>query len=76
MKKLKLNPDDLRVESFAPSRAPAGAGTVRAYLTQYVDVGCDTGAHGICQHDFNSPGCEGGDGGTGDPCTGNPDYTC
>jgi hypothetical protein len=38
MKKLKLDLDALTVESFAPSKAPAEAGTVRGYLTAYYEL--------------------------------------
>jgi hypothetical protein len=33
MKKLHLDPDQLRIESFATERRPAGEGTVHAHAT-------------------------------------------
>lgn len=39
MMKLKLNPDDLRVESFTPLSAESGYGTVQAYGVDPVQSG-------------------------------------
>lgn len=38
MRKLKLEIDSLRVESFEPAAGPDGPGTVRGYLTAYYEL--------------------------------------
>ena len=38
MRKLKLEIESLEVESFAPSNAATGAGTVRGYLSAYYEL--------------------------------------
>jgi len=51
MRKLKLNTDDLRVESFAPAETADGHGTVRAHGTW--DTCIDT----PCEPDYSIDPC-------------------
>jgi hypothetical protein len=60
MKKLKLQPEDLRVESFQTSGAGRdGAGTVRGLMVTYVDDPCsgDTCRPRLCTAAYTCDTC-------------------
>jgi hypothetical protein len=88
MRKLRLEPDTLAVESFAPTGAPEGRGTVRGHVSLYWEdcnpsdtcAGAgwpcdptDQSCAGTCHENTCHPGCGGGTGGAGGS---DPAVTC
>ena len=62
MRKLRLKPDALRVESFAVPGSAAGPGTVRAASvsepqTEKEEYTCGVSCLAPCIHTFEVPGC-------------------
>jgi hypothetical protein len=61
MKKLTLNPDSLRVESFSVPAAAEERGTVRAASEQatihYAEYTCGMSCVNFCQHTREVPDC-------------------
>jgi hypothetical protein len=62
MKKLTLNPDSLRVESFSVPAAAEERGTVRAASSniptiRYADYTCGMSCVNFCQHTREVPDC-------------------
>lgn len=52
MQKLRLNPDDLQVESFRSSDTPESRGTVAGYSQTHTEPTC-----GACQTTMNDVEC-------------------